>query len=110
MPPERIELPASGLQDQRSATELWRLLCINILTRIENIILLQHAGIEIYLQLYNCKTRYEKNYNYSLSMNSLFYTFIISQNLLLLLTLFGSKIFHIGDRVYAAVLPNYIDV
>ena len=46
MPSERIELPASGLQDQRSATELWRRIH-NLATKryYSNILLLQHAWI-----------------------------------------------------------------
>ena len=46
MPSERIELPASGLQDQRSATELWRRIHnLATIRYYSNILLLQHAWI-----------------------------------------------------------------
>ena len=37
MPSERIELPASGLQDQRSATELWSI--YKTATRVQDVII-----------------------------------------------------------------------
>ena len=46
LPPMRIELMTFGLQDQRSATELWRLLIVDpLMQQVDIILVLENKNI-----------------------------------------------------------------